>query len=65
MKHDLQLFAQELNEALIVTVRGVLGGDEGDLLEENHMVESYRAIRTDHEWLAILGVEGRPEARGN
>ena len=33
--------------------------------EENHIVESYRAIRADHEWLAILGVEGRPEARGN
>ena len=57
MKHDLQLFPQELNEVLIVTVRGKLGGNEGDVLQENHMVESYRAIRTDHEWLA--------EARGN
>ena len=28
MKHYLQLFAQELNEALIVTVRGVLGGEK-------------------------------------
>ena len=49
MKRDLHLFTQEFNEALIGKVRGVLGGDEGDLLEENHTVESYRAIRTDHE----------------
>ena len=30
-ENDLQWFAKELNEALIVRVRGVLGGDEGDL----------------------------------
>ena len=39
---DLQWFAKELNEALIVKVRGVLGGDEG---ERHHIVESYHAIR--------------------
>ena len=61
LKHELQLFAKELNEALIGKVRGVLGGDEGDLLGENHMVDSYRAIRTDHEWLAVLGVERHVE----
>ena len=32
-ENDLQCFAKELNEALIVKVRGVLGGDEGDLRE--------------------------------
>ena len=30
---DLQWFAQELHEALVVKVRGVLGSDEGDLEE--------------------------------
>ena len=30
---DLQCFANELNEALTVKVRGVLGGEEGDLKE--------------------------------
>ena len=51
-ENDLRWFVKELNEALIVKVRGVLGGG-------NHSVEQYRAIRTDHEWLAILGVRGR------
>ena len=32
-ENDLQWFAKELNEALIVKVRRVLGGDEGDLKE--------------------------------
>ena len=45
----LQWFAKELSEALIVKVRGVLGGDEGDL--EGITVESYHGIRTNHEWL--------------
>ena len=39
-----------------------LGGDEG---EGNHIVESYRAIRTNNDWLVILGVGGRPETLGN
>ena len=30
-ENDLQWFAKELNEALVVKVRDVLGGDEGDL----------------------------------
>ena len=61
---DLQWFAKELNEALIVEVRGVLGGDEGGLKEITLFV-SYHAIRTDHEWLAFLGVGARPEEHGN
>ena len=47
---------------LIVKVRGVLGGGEGDSKE----VTLYRIVRygTDHEWLAIVGVGGSFGARG-
>ena len=47
----------------VMKVRGVLGGDECDL--KGITVELNRAMRTDNEWLAILGVGGRPDARGN
>ena len=58
------MFSKKLNEALIVKVRGVLGGDDGDP-KENHTVEPYHAMRTYHEWLAFLGVESRSKACGN
>ena len=51
-------------KALIVKVRGVLGGDEGDL-KEFTLVNHICAMRTDHECLTFLGVGGRSEARGN
>ena len=35
-ENDLPWCAKELNEALIVKVRGVLGGDEGDLRWKSH-----------------------------
>ena len=49
-ERDLLWLAKELDEALIVGVRGVLRGGEG---ERNHTVESSRAIRTNHKCLAI------------
>ena len=35
-ENDLPWCAKELNEALIVKVSGVLGGDEGDLRGKSH-----------------------------
>ena len=34
-------------------------------LERNHTVESYHVIRTNREWLTILGMGSRSEACGN
>ena len=61
---DLQWFAKELAESLIVKARGVLGGDEGDL-KKGHSAESYRAVRTNHKWLATLWMGSRYEECGN
>ena len=41
MESDLRWSAKELNEVLIVNVRGVLGGDESDLKEISRRVVSY------------------------
>ena len=48
----LQWFAKELSEALIVKVRGVLGGDEGDL-EGNTLLNRIMGYgQTMNGWLA-------------
>ena len=60
----LQWFAQELTEALTVKVRGVLGGDEGDLKEITLLNRILRYGLIMHR-LAILGMESRSEARGH
>ena len=52
---------KELLEALIVKARGLLGGDEDDL---NDTILLNR-VRTNHEWLAILGMGSRSEACGD
>ena len=49
----LQWFAQELTEALTVKVRGVLGGDEGDLKEITLLNRILRYGLIMHGWLFL------------
>ena len=46
---DVVILADE-NEALVVNVRGVLGGDEGDLKEITLLNRAMRCRKVGHSW---------------
>ena len=49
-ENDLEWFAKQLNEALIVKVRGVLGGDRGDLKKITLLSRIVRYGQTMNGW---------------